>query len=187
MPAGNTNYPTSLDTSTNLPDPAGADLDGDGNDNKIHSNQHSTINEAAIALETKLGIGASAATSATTGMVLTKKSDGTTQWADPTAVQTTQSGNSYTFVLGDANNFIDFTSSSATAVTVPLNSSVPFPKGTVIVVRQWGTGLVTVGGAAGVTLRSRGNALKSGGQWAWITLMKRDTADEWAVTGDVVP
>jgi hypothetical protein len=186
MPAGNTNYPTSLDTSTNLPDPAGVDLDGDGNDHKLHSNQHSTANEAIIAIESKLGIGSSPATSAPTGGVLTKKSDGSTQWTDPNAVQTTQSGNSYTFVLGDANNFIDFTSSSATAVTVPLNSSVAFPKGTVFVVRQWGTGLVTLSGAVGVTLRSRSNALKSGGQYAWITLMKRDNADEWAVTGDVV-
>ena len=38
MPAGTSNYPTSLDTITNLPDVSGKNLDGSGDANAIYLN-----------------------------------------------------------------------------------------------------------------------------------------------------
>ena len=59
------NYPTSLDTATQQPSPgATTDLDASGYE---HHLVHTNASEALIALETKLGIGSSAASGATDG------------------------------------------------------------------------------------------------------------------------
>jgi hypothetical protein len=89
-----------------------------------------------------------------------------------------------TLVLTDATKVLEFTSSSNVSCTVPANSAVAFPIGTLVEVYVSGTGQVTIGASGGVTLRSRGGALKSAGQYATIGLRKRDT-DEWVVVGDV--
>ena len=76
-----TNYPTSLDTSSTTlrTDIASTDdLDASG---KEHDLQTNNVNAAAIAVETKLGTGASNAASATAGHVLTHSSGGATAWA----------------------------------------------------------------------------------------------------------
>ena len=55
--AGNTSYPGALDTTTNLPIASAlvsVELDGDGNSNKIHSNLHGVLSEAAVAIEAKM-------------------------------------------------------------------------------------------------------------------------------------
>jgi len=60
--AGTTAYPTVLDTVTTLPAAAtlsGIELDGDGTDDYLHENVHGVAHEAIVALETKLGTGAS--------------------------------------------------------------------------------------------------------------------------------
>uniref|UniRef100_A0A6M3L3N2 Putative tail protein n=1 Tax=viral metagenome TaxID=1070528 RepID=A0A6M3L3N2_9ZZZZ len=62
MTAGVTNFPTSLDTTTNLPlaaTLAAIELDGDGTDDQKHSNWAGAVGGAAVALETKVGTGAS--------------------------------------------------------------------------------------------------------------------------------
>jgi len=87
MPAGSSNYPTTLDTTANLPDVSGHNLSGDSDPLLQHSNQHDTVSQAVIALEAKLGIGSSPAGSATTGQVLTKQAGGSTLWATPPAAQ----------------------------------------------------------------------------------------------------
>ena len=72
------NYPTSLDTATQQPSPgATTDLDATGYE---HHTVHTNASEALIALETKLGIGASAASGATDGHVMTRQADGSTAW-----------------------------------------------------------------------------------------------------------
>jgi hypothetical protein len=83
MPAGSSNYPTTLDTTANLPDVSGANL-ADPNPLLIHSNQHDTLSQAVIALEAKLGIGSETAGASATGEVLKKKGDGTTGWEPET-------------------------------------------------------------------------------------------------------
>lgn len=101
-----------------------------------------------------------------------------------TVTTTSQSGTAYTYVLADANTLVEHTNAAATTVTIPPNSAVAFPAGTSISGRAYGAGQVTVTAGAGVTLRSRGGAFKSGGQYAEWTATKRAT-DEWIVTGDL--
>jgi len=73
-----TNYPTSLDTSTQQPAPGSTtDLDATGYEHDVVHTNHSG---ALIQLETKLGIGASAASGASDGHVMTRQADGSTAW-----------------------------------------------------------------------------------------------------------
>lgn len=96
----------------------------------------------------------------------------------------TQTGTSYTLVLTDETKTVERTNASANTVTVPPNSSVAFPVGAVVYLRQGGTGSTTVVAGAGVTIRSRGAALALGGQYAGAVLTKRAT-DEWWLDGDI--
>lgn len=99
-------------------------------------------------------------------------------------VTTQQSGTAYTLVLADGGTVVETTNAAAVTVTVPLNSSVAFPIGTTIMIRQFGAGQVTVAGT-GVTLRARDGAKKTAGQYAALVLEKRGV-DDWYVSGDVV-
>lgn len=97
--------------------------------------------------------------------------------------QSSQAG-AYTFALADASTVVEGSSATAQTFTVPPNSSVAFPVGSEIEVVAMGAGQITAAPGAGVTLRSRGGALKTNGQYAVMSLRKRAT-DEWVVTGDV--
>ena len=73
-----TNYPTSLDSATQQPSPSSTtDLDATGYEHDVVHTNHSG---ALIQLETKLGIGASAASGASDGHVMTRQADGSTAW-----------------------------------------------------------------------------------------------------------
>ncbi len=75
------NYPTSLDSFT---DPTS----GSSLASPSHSGQHIDLNDAVEKLETKLGIGSSAASSATAGSVLVANGSGSTTWtATPYGLQ----------------------------------------------------------------------------------------------------
>lgn len=100
-------------------------------------------------------------------------------------VMHTQAGAAYTLTKNDAGAVVQTTSAAAVTVTVPTDAAVPFPIGTIIELRQYGAGLLTVAPAAGVTIRSRGGALKSAGQYAAAKLIKR-AGNEWWLSGDVV-
>jgi len=97
---------------------------------------------------------------------------------------TTTALTAYTLALTDARKVVETTAATAVTLTAPPNSTVAFPIGTVVGLRQYGAGQVTVVPAAGVTIRSRGGALKTAGQYAEAALTKRAT-DEWVLTGDV--
>jgi hypothetical protein len=97
-----------------------------------------------------------------------------------------QTGTTYTTVGGentDAGKLVTLTNSSAISLTIPPNSSVPYPIGTAIAFQQGGAGTVTMAPGSGVTLQSR-NGLVSGGQYAMWSIVKKAT-DTWAVTGDL--
>lgn len=97
-----------------------------------------------------------------------------------------QSGTSYTFALSDAGGYVEFTSSSAVTATIPSNASAAFKIGDRIDVTQAGTGAVTFAVPSpnpdGVVLRSFASLSKTRGQWATVTLLKRDT-NEWQIIG----
>ena len=94
----------------------------------------------------------------------------------------TNSTTTYPLVIGDANEFMICDSTSNFTITIPLNSSVPFPTGTEIAFMQYNTGSVTVQGTGGVTLRSSQTA-KTAKQYAVIAIKKINT-DEWVCVGD---
>lgn len=102
----------------------------------------------------------------------------------------TQTGTTYTFVLGDGsaaggNPLITFGSSSATTVTVPPNSSVAFPVGTQIDCLQLGSGKVTLAQGSGVTINSKGTNKAISAQYVAVSLVKTAT-DTWVLVGDLI-
>lgn len=96
----------------------------------------------------------------------------------------TVTGTSDTLVLTDINRFVRTTNGSATTITVPLNSSVAFPVGSLIYIEQYGAGQITIAATGGVTIRSSGGKLKIFGQYSGAYLRKIGT-DEWMLIGDL--
>lgn len=101
--------------------------------------------------------------------------------ATPVAINA-QTGTTYTLVLGDAGKLVTLTNSSAITLTVPTNSSVAFPAGTVIALAQLGAGAVTIDPASGVTITSLDDLVDLAGKGATAALTKTDT-DEWLLSG----
>jgi hypothetical protein len=92
---------------------------------------------------------------------------------------------SYTLVLADAGKLIEMNSSSSTTVTVPPNSSVAFPVGTVIEIARIGTASATLVAGSGVTIRApAGVPLTLRAQYSVAGMRKRAT-DEWVASGDL--
>jgi hypothetical protein len=92
---------------------------------------------------------------------------------------------SYTLVLGDAGKVVVMNSSSANTVTVPLNSSVTFPTGSVVNVVQTGSGQTSITGSAGVTIQSEGSKYKVKAQYGLAGVVKTDT-NTWVGFGNLV-
>jgi hypothetical protein len=98
-----------------------------------------------------------------------------------------QTGTTYTFVLTDRDDLVTASNASAQTYTIPLNSSVAFPTGSLVNLIQIGTGQVTVQGAGGVTVLSTGGTAatpKTRVRYSVMTLIKAGT-DTWYATGDV--
>jgi hypothetical protein len=118
-------------------------------------------------------------------------SDGTTYgrkdgaWsavATVTGVAVTTKTASATLALSDGD-WIEMDVATANNLTVPPNSSVAFPVGTVRNVNQRGAGQTTIVAGAGVTVRTD-ETLKLRKQWATAVLVKR-AADEWVLAGSL--
>jgi len=101
------------------------------------------------------------------------------------ALPCTQQSASYTLVLADIYTCVEFTGSSAENCTIPPHSSVAYPVGGWIEVRQFGTGQVTFVAGSGVTLRSPNSAVKTCSQYTTCVLHQRAT-DDWVLVGDLV-
>ena len=98
-----------------------------------------------------------------------------------------QTGTTYTFVLSDKDDLVTASNAAAQTYTIPLNSSVAYPTGTLINLIQIGAGQVTVVGAGGVTVASTGATPATPltrVQYSVLTLIKAGT-DSWYATGDV--
>lgn len=94
-----------------------------------------------------------------------------------------QTGN-YTLVLTDLNKVVEMNVAGANTLTVPPNSSVAFPVGTVVEGVQWGAGQTTITPGAGVTIRASGGKLKTTAQYSAFSLRKVAT-DEWHAAGEL--
>jgi hypothetical protein len=94
----------------------------------------------------------------------------------------TQTGTSYTVVLGDVNSLIKFTNANPVSIVLPLNATVPVPVGSQIHIKQQGAGKVTVSGAGGVTINSS-SSLSTNVQYSVCTLLY-EGSDTWVFFGD---
>lgn len=95
-----------------------------------------------------------------------------------------QTGTTYTLAASDQNKAVECNNASSITVTVPLNSSVAFPIGSIVEIMQLGAGQITIAGASGVTIQCASVNLKTRAQYSIITLRKRDT-DTWVLGGDL--
>lgn len=104
--------------------------------------------------------------------------------ADKSVTLNAQTGTSYTLVLTDAGKLVTVSNAATHTLTVPLNSSVAYPTGTVINVARLGAGAVNVAATGGVTISSPGAVLGLRAQYSQATLIKT-AADTWLLAGDI--
>jgi hypothetical protein len=100
-----------------------------------------------------------------------------------TALTVTDITTDITLALAAAGKLQRHTSATAHALTIPPNSSVAFPVGTVIPVRSFGVGLWTITRGSGVVLRESGSGTDSDVllfQYDYRVLVKEDT-DTWVL------
>lgn len=95
-----------------------------------------------------------------------------------------QTGTSYTLVLGDATKCVVMSNAAANTLTIPPNSSVAFPIGTEIRIRQGGAGVTTIAAGTGVTLNNPYSSFSMAGQYAEAKLLKNGT-NGWSLNGEV--
>jgi len=127
------------------------------------------------------------ATDGSNGDRLTTDGSGTLSWSAVTtgasySIVRTQSGTTYTLVLGDAGDYIQTTSTTAVTITVPTQASVTWAADTEIYFEQNNTGQVTFVGASGVTINSS-ETLKTFARYSVVAL-KRVASDVWTLTGE---
>ena len=105
----------------------------------------------------------------------------------PTLAINAQSA-SYTAVLADGNNtLVTINNASANTFTIPPNSSVAFPVGTILNIAQTGAGQTTITQGSGVTITSTGataSAPKTRAQYSGATAVQT-SANNWLVLGDL--
>jgi hypothetical protein len=98
-----------------------------------------------------------------------------------------QTGTTYTPVLNDQYQvLITRSNAGASTLTIPANSSVNFPVGTVITVLNKGVGVVSIAGAATVTVLSAGlvPAIPTLSQYKSCALIQT-SANNWYVVGSI--
>lgn len=91
---------------------------------------------------------------------------------------------SYTLVLADAGKLVEINHADAKTLTVPKNSVVAFPTGTMIAIRQKGAGQVTIAPVDGDVTINAPDGLKLTAQYAMAGIMKIDT-NVWTTVGSL--
>ena len=94
-----------------------------------------------------------------------------------------QTGTTYTLVGSDAGKYVRMSNALASTLTVPPNSSVPFPVGTQITIEQGGVGQVAMVEDVGVTINSPATLLLRD-QYSVSAIVKVGV-DEWTIMGDM--
>lgn len=94
-----------------------------------------------------------------------------------------QTGTTYTAVLTDVSKLVTLNNASGITMTIPLNSSVAFPTGTVLYFAQLGAGQVGFTGSSGVTLNfTPGRFLRT--RYSTASAVQLST-NEWLLSGDL--
>ena len=156
----------------------------------VSNTEFQYLDGVTSAIQTQLNAKAPAATPSFTGGVTVDGSgviftDGTqTKAGVPSLTAFTYKTGSYTLdSLTLRDGVIEVANTSATTITIPLDSAVNYPVGTSIDVIQTSTGQVTIGATGGVTVNAT-PGLKLRTQWSSATLLKR-AANTWIVYGDL--
>jgi hypothetical protein len=87
-------------------------------------------------------------------------------------------------VAADANKLVWMTNAAAVTLTIPPNSTVPFPVGVHVDIAQANVGQVSVAPGAGVTLMSEDSKRKLTKQFSAGSLVKL-ASDSWLLTGSI--
>jgi hypothetical protein len=106
------------------------------------------------------------------------------KWRNLSVLGINPQSTSYTLVQSDEGKVIDLTSGSNENLTIPQDSTVPFPNGTQLVIIRSGTGELGVTGGGVVTVNSAQGYLNLNFQYSAATLIKLST-DNWYVFGDL--
>jgi len=93
-------------------------------------------------------------------------------------------GGDYILALGDKGAMVEIATGATATVTIPADSSIPFPVGSQVLVTRGGIGPVSITGATGVTVRSAQGYLNLPYQYSIAELYKTDT-DTWTISGDL--
>ena len=100
-----------------------------------------------------------------------------------------QTGTTYTLVLTDQSKLVSMNNASANTLTVPPNSSVAFPIGTIIEVTRLGAGVTTIAGGTGVTISGNGgsgSAYSADIQTRYNSaVLRKISTDQWLLAGDI--
>lgn len=96
----------------------------------------------------------------------------------------TQTGTSYTPTLSDANGYIRMNNAAANTVTIPPNSSVAYPIGTSLSIRQVGAGATSLIAGSGVVINNLSVSLQLRKQNSTVQVLKVGT-NEWDLFGDI--
>ena len=92
-----------------------------------------------------------------------------------------QTGTTYTLVLTDQGKAVTMNNASANTCTIPLNATVAYHIGTLLLVRQIGAGVTTLAATGGVTIeKAAGVSLTMSGVQEQLILHKVAT-DTWHV------
>jgi hypothetical protein len=104
----------------------------------------------------------------------------------PLVLNVTEASTARTLGATEYFKVVEFTSGSAVVYTVPTNTTLAVPIGTVVGGYQSGAGAVTITPAGGVTVYVRSTKQRvSSGQGAFFALRKVQT-NEWELTGDLL-
>lgn len=167
-----------------------------GADNVTTNSAAQTLtNKSIAASEVNSGTLAAAQMPALTGPVTTTAGSVATTLVPAAALaalnsQTpnNQTGTAYTFAAGDANALVTASNASAQVYTVPLNATVPYALGTVLMLEQIGVGSPALTPAGGVTINSvyGGGTFSIGQQWGFVEIQKTGT-DIWQMVDTLQP
>lgn len=93
-----------------------------------------------------------------------------------------QTGTTYTLAMSDAGTVVDMSNASANTLTVPNDTVLPLPIGTVVDVSMGGAGVTTIAAGSGATLvKAASDSLSISGQHKTARLRKV-AANTWRVS-----
>lgn len=118
----------------------------------------------------------------TAGQTLTANAMNTLQASDYNYTRKIVTTATYTTVLEDRGQLLEFQNAGGTTVTIPLNSSVAYTTGDVLEIVNGSTATVTIVGDTGVTIEATGDITSLTSEWQKCQLVKRET-NNWLLTG----